>query len=103
MIPKLGPMALALAIGIASGGIAALLGLPLPWMLGPMIGNTIAAILHAPIAPPARLRPIVIPVIGVMLGSGITPEVLEALGDWVISFLVLPPFLIVAAGTSFLF
>ncbi|MFV1874659.1 AbrB family transcriptional regulator [Nioella sp.] len=95
--------ALALLIGIGSGVFAYLIGMPLPWMLGPMIGNTIAAILHAPIAPPARLRPIVIPVIGVMLGSGITPEVLEALGDWVISFLVLPPFLIVAAGTSFLF
>ena len=95
--------ALALLIGVASGALAFAIGMPLPWMLGPMIGNTIAAILHAPTAPPAKLRPIVIPVIGVMLGSGITPEIVEALGDWAISFLVLPPFLIVAAGVSFLF
>lgn len=93
----------ALALGTASGVLAYWIGMPLPWMLGPMIGITVAAILHAPIAPPARLRPIVIPVIGVMLGSGVSPEILGVLGDWAISFLVLPPFLIVAAGASFLF
>lgn len=95
--------ALALALGIASGMLAYLIGMPLPWMLGPMIGNTIAAILRAPTAAPNRLRPIVIPVIGVMLGSGVSPDLVDALGDWAISFMVLPPFLIVAAGASFLF
>jgi len=95
--------ALALLIGVAAGALAYRVGLPLPWMLGPMIGTTAASILGAAIAAPNPLRPIVIPVIGVMLGSGITPEILDALGDWAISFLVLPPFLIVAAGASFLF
>ncbi|MFO7919574.1 MAG: AbrB family transcriptional regulator [Nioella sp.] len=95
--------ALALALGIVSGILAYRVGLPLPWMLGPMIGATVASILGAPIAAPNPLRPIVIPVIGVMLGSGVTPEILGVLGDWAISFLVLPPFLIVAAGASFLF
>ena len=95
--------ALALLLGIASGVLAYRVGMPLPWMLGPMIGATVAAILGAPIAAPDPLRPIVIPVIGVMLGSGVTPEILGVLGDWAVSFLVLPPFLIVAAGASFLF
>lgn len=94
---------LALALGIASGGFAWLIGMPLPWMLGPMMGLTLAAILGAPVAAPNPLRPVVIPIIGVMLGSGVTPDIIGVLGDWVISFLVLPPFLIVAAGASFLF
>ncbi len=81
-----GKAGLALAIGITTGCLAFWLGMPLPWMLGPMIGNTLAAVLKLPTAPPTRIRPIVIPVIGVMLGSGISPEILSALGDWLESF-----------------
>lgn len=76
-------------------------GLPLPWMLGPMIANTVAAMLRAPIAGPDRLRPFVIPVIGVMLGSGVTADLFGLLGTWVLTLLVLPVFLACAAGISY--
>lgn len=92
-------MALALGIGVISGAVAALAGLPLPWMLGPMIGNTLAALLRIPVRGPARLRPVVIPVIGVMLGSAFSPEILSSLGRWSVTLLLLPPF-IVAAGAA---
>lgn len=97
-----GPMTLALAIGVVCGIAAYTAGLPLPWMLGPMIGNTVAAMMRAPVRAPGALRPFVIPVIGVMLGSGFTAEVLGLLGSWVLTLILLPVFLGCAAGLSFL-
>ena len=93
--------ATALGIGILGGVGGYLAGLPLPWMLGPMIANTAAAMLRAPVAGPDRLRPLVIPVIGVMLGSGVTAEWLGLLGLWVVTLLVLPLVLAAAAGISY--
>lgn len=92
---------LASLIGIAGGLVAYFAGLPLPWMLGPMIANTVAALLQMPVAGPDRLRPYVIPVIGVMLGSGVTAEIFGLLGTWVLTLIILPLFLAVAAGISY--
>ena len=92
---------LALGIGLAGGLGAYLLGTPLPWMLGPMIANVAAAMLSAPVAGPARIRPWVIPILGVFLGSGVTPETVGLLGTWAVTLAILPLFLIVAAGISY--
>lgn len=91
----------ALAIGVIGGMAAYFAGLPLPWMLGPMIANTAAAMLRAPIAGPDNLRIYVIPVIGVMLGSGVTAEVFGLLGTWILTLVLLPLFLACAAGISY--
>lgn len=93
--------AVALMIGILAGLAFYRLGTPLPWMLGPMIANTVAALLGAPIDAPVRLRPFVIPVIGVMLGASITAEVFGLLGTWAKTLLMMFPFLAVAAAASF--
>ena len=95
------PQLVALMIGVCGGLAAYFGGLPLPWMLGPMIANTIAAMLKVPIAGPDRLRPYVIPVIGVMLGSGVSAELFGLLGTWLLTLLLLPVFLICAAGISY--
>lgn len=93
---------LALVIGLAGGVVAYVVGLPLPWMLGPMIANITAAMLRAPVAGPAGLRNIVVPVIGVLLGSGVTAELFGQLSSWVLTLVLLPPFLLLAAGVSFI-
>ena len=94
--------ALALLIGLAGGVVAHFIGLPLPWMLGPMIANVVAAMLRAPVKGPAGLRNIVVPVIGVLLGSGVTAELFGLVSTWVLTLALLPPCLLVAAGVSFL-
>ena len=88
---------LALMLGAMSGLLAYRIGLPLPWMLGPMLGTTIASMSNAPVQGPDWLRPFVIPVIGVLLGSGMTAQMLQ---DAVV---MLIPFLILSAGLSYTF
>lgn len=100
-IKGLPAVALALTIGLVFGWAGYQAGLPLPWMLGPMIGNTLAAMLGLPIKGPDRLRPIVIPVIGVMLGSSITAALFSQLSNWIPTLILLPIFLICAAGASY--
>lgn len=94
-------VALAIAISLLCGGAGQWVGLPLPWMLGPMIGNTIAAMFGVPIKGPDALRPFVMPVIGVMLGSSVTMALFSQLGDWVLTLLLLPVFLLIAASLSY--
>lgn len=89
-------------LGVAGGWIALMVGLPLPWMLGPMVASTVLALSGLPAEGPAWLRPFVIPVIGVMLGSSLTPEVLAAIPQWGFTMLLLVPFLAVAATLSYL-
>ncbi len=93
---------LALGLGAGAGYAAYRAGMPLPWMLGPMLINTIAALTRAPVAGPVWARPYVIPVIGVMLGSAVTAAVFAAIGEWAVTLLLMLPFLLVAAGLSFL-
>lgn len=93
--------ALALTIGLGGGAIAAAAGLPLPWMLGSMIAVTIAALVRLPVRGPNALRPSVVPIIGVMLGSALSPDTLEAAGRWIGTIAILPVFLAVAAVLAY--
>lgn len=93
--------AAALALGSASGLAASLTGVPLPWLLGAMIGTTVAAVAGAPIRGPNRLRPFVIPVIGVMLGSGVKPDILSQIAGFLPALAILVPFLVASAAVSF--
>lgn len=93
---------LALLIGLGAGYVFFVLGLPLPWMLGPMIFNTIAALAGVSVKAPRRFRPIVIPIIGVMLGASVTAEVISQLYEWSLAVGVMAVFLGVAATGSFI-
>ena len=85
----LGRAALALGIGLAGGMVFHALNLPLPWMLGALCTTLSAAILGLPIRTPEKLRPPVIAVIGVLLGSGFTPLLLARIPGWLPSLALL--------------
>lgn len=88
---------LALFLGVISGFIFNWTALPLPWMLGAMFANIIAALIRLPVAGPTRLRPLVAIVIGVMLGSSFTPALFEQIALWAPSLVFMVFYLIVAA------
>ena len=85
----------ALFLGGVSGYLFYLASLPLPWMLGAMFINIIAALLRLPVAGPTKLRPTVAVVIGVMLGSSFTPTIFDQIIYWVPSLIFMALYLFV--------
>ena len=83
------PLALALAIGAVGGFVFDWLKMPLAWMLGACVFSTVAAFAGLRIGMRVRLRQGMIIVMGVLLGSGFTPELVQQLGKWAVSLGVL--------------
>ncbi len=96
--------ALASGLGGLGGLIFWQLGWPLPWLLGPMLATTIAAIGGLPVAVPAALRNPMLAILGVLLGSGFTPELVAQLGGWLPTLLSLPAYvaLVTVASVTYL-
>ena len=90
-------LVLGLAIGTLGGWLAHLAQLPLAWMIGAMCATTAASIAGLPLAMPSVLRAAMVAVLGVMLGSSFTPDLLERLGQWSISLSALIAYTAVAA------
>lgn len=95
-----GWLALALAVGLA--GTATFLAghLPLPWMLGPMVLAMVVALAGVPLVMPQAVRAPMLVILGVMVGSTATPDLLSRIPEWLISLagLVVVLFLGTAAG-----
>jgi uncharacterized protein len=89
--------ALGLAIGTIGGAVFYLLNLPLPWMLGALFATMAASVAKAPILGPARLRPAVVAVIGVLLGSSFTPDIITEARAWIGTLAVLMAYVIAVA------
>lgn len=96
-MPSLPRILLAMMIGAAGGAAFYQLGLPLPWMLGALFATMVAAVANAPVLGPARVRPAVVAVIGVLLGSSFTPEVIAQAGAWTGSVAILMGYVVVVA------
>jgi membrane AbrB-like protein len=95
--------AAALVLGFIGGAIFNALELPLPWMLGPMTFCTVAAIMRAPIAAPAVVRPPMSAVIGVMLGAAFTPAIFGSLIGWLPTIIGLAFFVAVSGFACVLY
>jgi membrane AbrB-like protein len=94
-------VALALAIGVAGALLFSWLKLPLPWMLGAMTTTTIAALLGAPVIGPTRIRPLMFMVLGVMLGSTFAPDILDRIGHWLSSIMLLLVCVVVTGAIAY--
>lgn len=94
LVPDLARIALGLALGTAGGFAFYALSLPLPWMLGALCVTMAAAVGGLPVLGPARLRPAIVAVIGVLLGSRFTAEVLQQASEAAVSLSILLVYLV---------
>jgi uncharacterized protein len=92
-----------LGVGIVGGGLFALAGAPLAWMLGALITVTLISLGGARVTVPAPLRTVMIAVLGVMLGSAFTPEIAGQITAWGAAVVVMLGFLVVAMGLAIVF
>lgn len=75
-----------------------LLSLPLPWMLGALFTTMAASLAGLPVQGPMRLRPAIVAVIGVLLGSRFTPAVIDQAGEALVTLSILLLYLATVAA-----
>lgn len=92
-----------LTFGVAAGGAAGFLaiGLPLPLLLGPMLGCLAAALLGARMAGAGRFGIFMRTFLGVAVGASITPATLAQLPGYAGSLLVVPLFIVVIGAIGY--
>jgi membrane AbrB-like protein len=100
---SLARVARTLAIGALGGALFAWLRMPLAWMMGAMVLTTVAALAKRDVVVPQRLRSTMIVVLGVLLGSGFTPEVVDRAAQWPLTLAGLVVYLAIATGILYLY
>lgn len=88
-ISELRPVLLTLVAGGLGGAAFLLAGLPAPWLSGSMVGIALAQAAGLRATMPDPLRDVGMLFAGVVMGSAITPEMLQALGRYPGSLLIL--------------
>lgn len=68
-----------------------------------MVLVMVSAVAGAPVIAPIELRKIVVPILGVMLGSGFHPNIFAHAGDWILTLLILPFYVGAAFATAMVF
>lgn len=86
-----------IALGVAGTAVFVWLGLPLPFLFGPLITCLIAALAGAPIVGPGKIGTLMRTVLGVAIGASITPELVERLPQMAISLAMVPVYVVVIA------
>jgi hypothetical protein len=93
------PAAATLALAAAAGRVGEAAGLPLPWLLGPLLAA--AAVAMSGVRPfgrapalPRWTRPVFAPVIGVAIGATVTPEIAGQAARWWPSLVAVAPFVV---------
>jgi uncharacterized protein len=78
-----------LAIGGVGGWLFWAINSPLPWMIGSMTLVTALAVSGLPVQSYRPLRNVMVAVLGVMLGSSFTPDLVASAGQWPVTLAVM--------------
>lgn len=91
------------AIAFVGGAIFSALGLPLPWMLGAMMATGSVTLMRVETNMDVRLRTLMIIVLGVLLGSAFSPEILERAALWPITLVSLAGYVLLSTVSGYLY
>jgi len=86
-----------LTLGLAAlgTGVFWVLGIPLPFLFGPMFACLLAALAGAPLAGTGQVGVAMRTILGVAVGASITPEVLERIPQMALSVALIPVYIAV--------
>lgn len=92
-----------LVLAAMGGAGFAWLGMPLAWMLGAMLVTTVASLAGAPTEMYQPLRRVMIAILGIMLGSAFTPELIGDMQRWIASVFILLGFVGVTTAVAYVY
>lgn len=96
-------MALLLTLLISGAGVAAFLALslPLPWLLGPLLGCLIAALCGVQLRGAPKMSQVMRTILGVAVGATITPALFAQLGSLIWTLALVPVLVICIGGVGY--
>jgi membrane AbrB-like protein len=72
------------AVGLPAALVAGELRIPLPFILGPLIASLLLSLAGARLSLPNPVRAPMLVVLGAMIGSSVTPDMLALAGGWIV-------------------
>lgn len=101
--PELARMGRTLVYGAVGGAVFYYFKMPLAWMMGAMVATTVMSMAGKRLYVPSSLRATMVTVLGVLLGSAFTPEVMEQASRWPITLSGLAVYLAVVTGVLYVY
>ena len=95
------PFGAAIGVGVIGGFVFSRFGLPLAWMLGAMVATTIASLAGVRMNVPNRFRTLFVAILGIMLGSAFTPEIIDQAAQWAGALAIQATYVTFATGLSY--
>jgi membrane AbrB-like protein len=92
-----------LSVAAVGGCCFFLLNTPLPWMLGALTFTLFGAVTHGKTCVPKQARSFCSPVLGVLIGSRFSVEIVHQLGDWFSALMLMIVFVAISSLMGFLF
>ena len=91
------------AIAAAGGTLFHWLHFPAAWVAGGTVAVALAALIRVDVVLPRRLRDVIFVLLGISMGSGVTPETIERLPQWPISLAFVALSVVGVTGFTYLF
>ncbi len=102
-IASIYPFVLTLLIGSVGGFLFSLMGLPAAWLSGAMVLVAATTLSGVRTAVPDRVRDTLFIVLGAFMGTGVSPEVIDRIGEWPWTMLGLVIAMVMITGATYIY